>query len=903
MSERVRTGAAIGVVLLASSALPAFGQSLTTDPALGLAAAADADASGDVTAAEWSALRATLGADADGVLQRETVVARMIAVDLDGDGALTRADVDRALAERRTGGLQGLLLRALADTDHSGGVSDEERAAFVGALAEGPLPNDVQAGWVAGAATLPPPENPNAMVPGVIFATIDAGLDRDADGKVTLSDVDALFASLDTNGDGALDAAELNPAPTGGTWTNQWAVSADERSRPPLMPWQRTLDDALALSEATGKPLLLCVNIDGENASESLAWGRYRDPEFAALAAGFIPVLASPDTHTPRARDDRGRRLPDPRFGRLLDSEHIDVEPLLFERYFDGRRVAPRHVGVSPEGEILFDVFLVQDLSIVDEKLRQHGVFDVELRAADTLSVAELLMSPDAGHRDELERRFVEADEATRALLANEALASWRAVQHPELVRLALRDSSVVVRHAGAWSLIQNADAAPLDEVPAAYAEVAGDPDASAALVAALENVAANSDDAARRTSAGYFARVFADLGSPSAVVDAERWRLALALAPTVVEEPLGEADLESASRFLDSLSAELDQHPDDAELLVHQAAAFVRLARVQMALGRNPSFFFEDAIRSANRALELAPDNGRALGLAAWSSYMLSDPEAAAELAARALPHLLRDAGSPLAKRVLEAFASLRTQAIYTAMGANEAWPEGWVPDAIGAHEALLAHPGATEQQWRTYLDLLGSLSAYDAQAEALQRALAAYPLSADLHNYLRFQMLRDSGARALEAAYEDGALADARTQHGPTIAWFHGLATLIAAEQDVNNGNPETAVATYRRCVDRFQDAIELAPDFADSASHYQALALAGAARLHGDAGHFDDAVELLSASFRTAPGSLESSDGLGETPAGTARSLSRSLRRAGAEELAEKLRASSAEAGLNL
>ena len=40
----------------------------------------------------------------------------------------------------------------------------------------------------------------------------------------------------------------------------------------------RSLEDGLALSQAGGKPLLVCVNNDGEPASEALARGRYRDP-------------------------------------------------------------------------------------------------------------------------------------------------------------------------------------------------------------------------------------------------------------------------------------------------------------------------------------------------------------------------------------------------------------------------------------------------------------------------------------------------------------------------------------------------------------------------------------------------------------------------------------------------
>ena len=56
------------------------------------------------------------------------------------------------------------------------------------------------------------------------------------------------------------------------------------------MPWQRNLEDALAVVERTGKPLLICVNMDDEPASESLAWRRYRDPAFVELANGFVPL-------------------------------------------------------------------------------------------------------------------------------------------------------------------------------------------------------------------------------------------------------------------------------------------------------------------------------------------------------------------------------------------------------------------------------------------------------------------------------------------------------------------------------------------------------------------------------------------------------------------------------------
>ena len=90
-----------------------------------------------------------------------------------------------------------------------------------------------------------------------------------------------------------------------------WPRSVTQRSRgrdprpprrpdaPCLVPFQRSLEDALELQKITGQPLLICVNMDGEPASERLAWGDYRDERFAKLASGFICVIASPDRSEP----------------------------------------------------------------------------------------------------------------------------------------------------------------------------------------------------------------------------------------------------------------------------------------------------------------------------------------------------------------------------------------------------------------------------------------------------------------------------------------------------------------------------------------------------------------------------------------------------------------------------
>lgn len=399
---RWRTRCVLFPILAGFGSLPLSAQGFTFDPALRVASAADADQSGAVEAEEWSRFMASLSIDEEGVVDRQQLLVRVMSLDADGDRVLTVTDVEQVLSGASSGRRSGMLTAIatlLADTDGNGEVDEPERRNFVDSArpAEGERVADATVSdWLQRAAAIPPADDPNAMSPGVIVLTIDSSLDIDSSGRVTNADLERLRLTLDSNSDGTIEASELESyrrmlASAGAAAAQErWAIDEDAASRPPLIAWQRSLDDALALSRATGKPMLLCVNTDGESASESLAWGRYRNEEFAALVRGFVPLIASPDVHALTQHDDRGRRITDPRFGRVVDSEHIDIEPLLFERYFEGRRVAPRHVGVAPDGEILFDAFLLQDLSVVDAKLKEFGKFDSSLPDAMGLSEEEL---------------------------------------------------------------------------------------------------------------------------------------------------------------------------------------------------------------------------------------------------------------------------------------------------------------------------------------------------------------------------------------------------------------------------------------------------------------------------------------------------------------------------------
>ena len=81
------------------------------------------------------------------------------------------------------------------------------------------------------------------------------------------------------------------PQPPGLVPEQMWyAPTADDWKKPPLIRWQRTWDDAVRLSQQTKKPILVCVNMDGEIASEHYA--------------GCLLYTS------PSPRDQRGSRMP-----------------------------------------------------------------------------------------------------------------------------------------------------------------------------------------------------------------------------------------------------------------------------------------------------------------------------------------------------------------------------------------------------------------------------------------------------------------------------------------------------------------------------------------------------------------------------------------------------------------
>src|SRR5262249_55110469 len=145
----------------------------------------------------------------------------------------------------------------------------------------------------------------------------------------------------------------------------------------------------------------------------------------AALYEPYVCVIASVYRHTPRDYDEQGRRVLCPRFGSVTCGEHVAIEPGLFEKFMEGRRVAPRHICVELDGSKSYDVFYAWDtdsgFKSVREGVANRPPFKNVVRGDRT--IVERVASPDNADRTAVERAFDSGDAGVRRSLIEAAAA------------------------------------------------------------------------------------------------------------------------------------------------------------------------------------------------------------------------------------------------------------------------------------------------------------------------------------------------------------------------------------------------------------------------------------------------------------------------------------------------
>ena len=662
-------------------------------------------------------------------------------------------------------------------------------------------------------------------------------------------------------------AQEGVPQPQGLVPEQMWyAPTAEDWRKPPLIRWQRTWGDALRLSQQTKKPILVCVNMDGEIASEHYAGVRYRDPEVARLFEPYVCVMASVYRHNPRDYDDQGRRIPCPRLGCVTCGEHIALEPLIYEKFLDGKRISPRHIMVELDGSEVYDVFYTWDVKSVLESL-EDGIKNREIQAPPIVkgdrSLRERIESPDSADREAIEAEFAKADAALRARMLELGIDAGAKVPL-ELLRQAAYGLDPDLAKRARAGMQQSDDLLAVELIadtlrgPLAASERDG-------LVDALDRFRERS------TRARTLATAHRGLDRGASAIDGQKWQSVL-VGPaysgiTDVAAEASQRDAALAARP-DDPRARLDVAESSLlqalEVQVGRARGGVRLAQAQRTL------LLEDAERQLRTAKAAGVRGWRPLALEAVLRAQRGQRRRAFELAAEAMPDMPPEAPGRIAKELLELFAHGRQAAIQDAVRDKREWPGEWTSDVHTAYTLLLRHPLGTAQHAADHYDFLEFFRSPDAEV-VLQQGVERFPAAALLHHRLRAMWLRQGGVARMQKEY---AALLAKEDAPAVMPWFAGYASLVAAEQHRRRSKPGAARQSYNRALEHFAAYREQAGS--DDGAHYEAMAHGGLARLALQAGDLDLTFSELLQVFRIAPRAASAVDGLSITAMQTAEAL---------------------------
>lgn len=688
----------------------------------------------------------------------------------------------------------------------------------------------------------------------------------------------------------SVEAQSMRPTP--GAREAMWpAPTAEDWAKPCLIQWQRNWEDAKAASRETQRPILICVNMDGEIASEHYAGIRYRQPEITELYAPYITVIASVYRHTPRDYDDQGRRIVCPRFGTVTCGEHIAIEPLLYEKYFEGSRISPRHIAVELDGEETYDVFYANDTISVFTTI-QKGITEREGELLPRLEnqgpIEELVTSHYSADQAAVEAAYAQGSQEQKRKIMKRVVQAGKDAPL-DLMRMAVFGLDLEMARLARQGLAAATDVASIDLIAEAL-KVPMDAAEREALILALERLGAQEPRA--RT----LAVVQRGLASKSEALSVSEW--STALKDTQV------SSYQAADRY--ELEASVKARSSVRQAPKKTAEDFLELAEASFALAIDPSttallgtdvksqkrfgrVMFSDAKQAALDAERLGAKSWRVDTLIALSAYYQGEYEESYVRAERAVKDLPSGEESWNAMALLALFAQARQVSIQKAQSEEREWPASWLTDVNAAYSVLARHPLGTDLQVVAQYDFLHGLGATSPAGEVLSAGLKRHPASGQLHSRLRKRLLDEQGIDGLESAYERMLV---QPDAHPSLPWYAGLGSIVAAEFHRRAAADDRALAAYDRCIQLYELSNESNPDWSDSSNHYIALALAGQAHLLMQREDLQGSLEHILARFEKRPMSAASLDGLNISPAGTAKLLRSVLSRKGDQARLEVL-----------
>ena len=648
------------------------------------------------------------------------------------------------------------------------------------------------------------------------------------------------------------------------------AAQAHAQDAAPRIEWQRTLADALAVQQATGLPLLIAVNSAGEIFNDRFRTNTYKTPAFVEKTRGYVCIIASPDRHNERDHDALGNRIECPAFPGCTCGEHIAVEPELYERYFAGRRWAPRHIGIDSDGGKLFDRYQDRRMQTAIDAIEEHR--GTPQPADIPTTAAELLRRRDAASRRALEDMYRAAETSERMRLLE---AAGKADNEPyDLILLALQSEDADEFEAGARALAEVAGANALPRLEDALSRTRRHRDSLRAKIEQL----ARSDARAARLHAHFN-------GSDPSYAGPWRNRWAEAGYDPRSREAL-EAELDACERLLRETPGEQDSR-------LRLAMAQLAFAELLIATGGSGvEFWLEDAHSSATKVSDddLVAEAQAVIAIACW---LKNDPESAQTAAAAALSATAGNDREPtnwLATRLFEVVVQTASRAAYARANDPKAILQPEVARVADALSRLEDSAWSAEEAMLTGIGLLEYAGLRAEARRHLDAAVRRFQSSVTVHDRWRARVMADLGTEAMRAAA--GALIE-EARDAAAAEWFAGYAAIVAAEQHVRDDRSELAAIAYTDAVTRFLRAAAANPGYADSANHFAVLALAGRAHERHRAGEHEAAVADLQRCPQLREASLDSQDGIKRTPRGIATRVKQALEDSGESELAAQLR----------
>jgi tetratricopeptide (TPR) repeat protein len=594
------------------------------------------------------------------------------------------------------------------------------------------------------------------------------------------------------------------------------------------------------------------------------------------------------DRHTPRDYDAQGNRIACPRFGTVTCGEHITAETELYEKYFEGQRVAPRHIALDLEGKEMYDIYFAWDTATILTGLRKgaEGFPPPGPRPYSDAPPLARVASADSRDRVSIEEEYRAGSAEVRRALIERTLVA-REVDQIDMLRLAIFGFDVELAELARKSLALSQSEKAIALIAEAL-KVPMDPAEREALVAAATRLGEKYPDA----------RTLAALHRGNA----QSSRLIEVKSLPASRAPRGSYPAPEVLRNVEARAVVAEAQPEDAAARLELAESLLERSEDPELPDGFAELFVRDALDAGRQARELGAEGWRVEALQATAAALLGERDAASEHAIAAIEggmwssdEGLADVSERTAFEVLTLFAGARQQAIARAYRQRETWSPDWLSDIHAAHALLAEHALATDETFVSYYDFLRWLGATPRAGQVLGRALERFPGSALVHDRLRGRALWDEGAAGIERVYDE-LLAEG--EPSPELVWFAGYASLVAAENHRRASAPDAAVAAYERAIEHYRRYLEREPAAHADVDHFACMALAGRARVELDRGNLDESGRDVLAALERSPGSAGTIDGLGLTPADTARMLRLRAQQAERVDLVESLTAAIAK-----